>query len=177
MPRSAGIVSRESRPNLRSYAGKLYALYAMIKLGGQLSSTVALGIELAIESFRLNDIKGIILYIVSEEKKKEEEDKNSFDRNNQWRVFHRYGWMDIICIYIRINNKRKENSIVIFQIGLHRSCLVRAIFSTEWVYFGIKQFSRILFVEVERGRGKGQTTGRVSMVTRIEIVARTRGLH
>lgn len=100
MPRSAGIVSRESRPNLRSYAGKLYALYAMIKLGGQLPSALVLGIELAIESFRLNDIKGIILYIVSEEKKKEEEDKNSFDRNNQWRVFHRYGWMDIICIYI-----------------------------------------------------------------------------
>lgn len=88
-------------------------------------------------------------------------------------------WMDgyYMYIYIRINNKRKENSIVIFQIGLHRSCLIRAIFSTEWVYFGIKQFSRILFVEVERGRGKGQTTGRVSMVTRIEIVARTRGLH
>lgn len=55
-------------------------------------------------------------------------------------------------LYVGIGNKRKENSIVIFQIGLHRSCLVRAIFSTEWVYFGIKQFSRILFVQVERQR-------------------------
>lgn len=55
-------------------------------------------------------------------------------------------------LYVGIGNKRKENSIVIFQIGLHRSCLVRAIFSTEWVYFGIKQFSRILFVQVERKR-------------------------
>lgn len=100
MPRSAGIVSRESRPNLRSYAGKLYALYAMIKLGGQLSSTVALGIELAIESFRLNDIKSIILYIVSEEKKKKRKIKIlSIETINGASFTDMDGWILYVYIY------------------------------------------------------------------------------
>ena len=61
---------------------------------------------------------------------------------------------------VRMSKKRKENSIAISPIGLHRSWhRSTAIFSTGYGYTLELSSSLGYYLSKWRGRGKGQTTG------------------
>lgn len=72
-----------------------------------------------------------------------------------------------VDIHIRVNNIREkeieiENPIVIFRIGLYSIVREVHLLSTGWVY--TLELSSSLSDIICPSRGKGQTTGRVSMV-------------
>lgn len=128
---------------------------AMVKLGRSRFSRY-IGYLNQLSIIRFDESNDISISWIKKKKEKQEELKNSFDRS----VF--CGFAEWIFIYELIDIREKEiasripaskNPIVIFRIGLYRS-FERSIFSRRgWVYFGIKQFSRILFVQVEE-KGK-----------------------